>query len=130
VSQAKVSAIRCIPACLRGTVIGRGIPGLYWSSDLVVEDDTGFMVLDYRQPIGLLETLFGWLRAETFIGRQVEVTGWYRRFPRPFLEVWQFTTPDDGRTNTCWVWPLKKVGVVIVVGLGIAALLAGLLLAA
>lgn len=129
VSQVKVSAIRCIPARLRGTVIGRGIPGLYWSEDLVLEDDTGFMVLDYRQPIGLFEALFGWLRAEKFIGQALTVTGWYRRFPRPFLEVWQFTTAD-GKTNTCWVWPLKKLGAGIVLAAGLALLLAGLLMVA
>lgn len=128
VSQVKVSAIRCIPARLRGTVIGRGIPGLYWSEDLVLEDDTGFMVLDYRQPIGLFELLFGWLRAEKFIGQALTVTGWYRRFPRPFLEVWQFTTAD-GKTNTCWVWPLKKIGAGIVLVAGLTLLLAGLLTA-
>ncbi|MCX7599678.1 MAG: M48 family metalloprotease [Armatimonadetes bacterium] len=129
VSQVKVSAIRCVPARLQGTVIGRGIPGLYWSDDLVLEDGTGFMVLDYRQPLPLFEVLFGWLRAEKFIGQSVVATGWYRRFPRPFLEIWQFTTAD-GKTNTCWAWPLKKVGVGILVAAGLALLLAGLLLAA
>lgn len=128
VSQVKVSAIRCIPARLRGTVIGRGIPGLYWSEDLVLEDETGFIVLDYRQPIGLFEVLFGWLRAEKFIGQTLTVTGWYRRFPRPFLEVWRFVT-SDGKVNTCWVWPLKKIGVGIVLVAGVALLLAGLLMA-
>jgi hypothetical protein len=128
VSQVKVSAIRCIPARLRGTVIGRGIPGLYWSDDLVLEDETGFMVLDYRQPLSLFEVLFGWLRAEKFIGQALTVTGWYRRFPRPFLEVWQFVT-GDGKVNTCWVWPLKKIGAGFVVAAGIALLLVGLLTA-
>ncbi|MGD9520267.1 MAG: M48 family metalloprotease [Armatimonadota bacterium] len=129
VSQVKVSAIRCVLAELEGKVIGRGIPGLYWSEDLVIEDDTGFMVLDYRQPIGVLNFLFGLFRAEQFVGQSIRVIGWYRRFPKPFLEVWKIYTPD-GAVNTCWTWWLRQVSAVVVLVLGIGLMLAGLLLAA
>jgi Zn-dependent protease with chaperone function len=127
VGQVKVSAIRCVPARLRGAVIGRGIPGLYWSEDLVLEDDTGFMVLDYRQPLSILEFLFGLFRAEHFLGQPIEVVGWYRRFPRPFLEVWRIRTPD-GLVNTCWVYWLKRVGSWLALLAGLMVLLASPLL--
>jgi Zn-dependent protease with chaperone function len=126
VSQVKVSAIRCIPATLRGKVIGRGIPGLYWSKDLVVEDDTGFMVMIYNQPLGILNFLFGLLRAEKFIGQTVEVTGWYRRAPRPMLEAYQIRT-GDGLVNTCWSWATKRFFAWAALIVGIGLLVAGLL---
>ncbi len=129
VANVRVSFIRCVPATLRGRIIGRGIPGLLWSEDLVVRNHTGFMVLDYRQPIRLFQWLFGLLRAERFIGQDVEVTGWYRRYPRPFLEVWQIRTPD-GAVNTCWVWPVKRVSAWLVAVIGLLMLLTGLLLLA
>ncbi len=129
VSEVKVSKIRCIPATLQGEVIGRGIPGLYWSEDLVVRDDTGFMVLDYRQPLRILEFLFGLFRAEQFVGQTISAVGWYRRFPRPYLEAWKIRTLD-GAVNTCWSWWLQKVLIGVMLVLGVGCLVAGLLLAA
>jgi Zn-dependent protease with chaperone function len=124
VSEVKVSAIRCIPAELEGKVIGRGIPGLYWSEDLVIEDDTGFMVLDYRQPLGLLEFLFGLFRAESFVGQRIRVVGWYRRFPKPYLEAWKIYTPD-GKVNTCWTWWLAKLAGAVLLVIGLVLLFIG-----
>lgn len=113
VGEVKVSHVRCRPATLRGTVIGRGIPGLYWSSDLVVQDGTGFMVMNYRQPLRLLEFLFGLFRADSFVGQQVVAQGWYRRFPVPYLELWRVQLPD-GTTHTCHNWAMKFWGTIFV----------------
>lgn len=127
VGEVKVSQIRCFPATLRGTVIGRGIPGLYWSKDLVVQDDSGFMVLIYRQPLRILEFLFGLFRAESFIGQPVVATGWYRRFPRPYLELWQVQLPN-GELHTCHSWAVSFYGSLIFSLLGIAVLVVGMVL--
>ncbi len=94
VQEIKVSRIRCVPSILSGRIIGRGIPGLYWSEDLVIQDDTGFMTMDYRQPLGALEFLFGLFRAEQFVGQDVRVEGWYRRFPIPYLEIYKVYMPN------------------------------------
>lgn len=94
VQEVKVSRVRCIPSMLRGRIIGRGIPGLYWSEDLVIQDQTGFMTMDYRQPIAALDFLFGLFRAEQFVGQDVRVEGWYRRFPIPYLEIYKVYMPN------------------------------------
>jgi heat shock protein HtpX len=83
----KVSGIRSVPCTIKGKIIGRGVPGLFYSDDLVLQDETGFIVLDYRQPIRIFEFLFGWIKAEKLIGRQGEAIGWYRRAPRPYFEM-------------------------------------------
>jgi hypothetical protein len=127
VGEVKVSNVRSIPAKLKGTVIGRGIPGLYWSEDLVIQDDTGFMVMDYRQPLRVLEWLFGLFRAESFVGQQVTATGWYRRFPHPFLELWQVTLPD-GQVHTCHNWAFAFYGSLLFTVLGLVATCLGLVL--
>ncbi len=103
VPEVEVSAVRPIPARLTGTVLGRGIPGLYWSDDLVVQDESGFMLLQYRQPIGALEFLFGLFRAEGFIGQRIVAEGWYRRAPIPYLELWKVRLPN-GEVHTCHNW--------------------------
>ena len=87
VGEVKVSHIRCIPVEIEGTVIGRGVPGLFWSKDLVMQDETGFITLIYRQPIGLLETLFGAFKADSLVGKKGTFRGWFRRGPSPYLEL-------------------------------------------
>ncbi len=117
VGAVKVSRVRSVPCVLHGKIIGRGIPGLFWSEDLVLHDGSGFIVLDYRQPIGLAELLFGLFRAEQFVGQDVRVMGWYRRGPRPFLEVWRLWPESDG-VQTCWNYTTNLVlgGVATVLG--------------
>jgi Zn-dependent protease with chaperone function len=106
VGEVKVSSVRPIPCTLKGKIIGRGVPGLFYSEDLVLQDDTGFIVLDYRQPIGFLEFLFGWLKARDLIGREGVVRGWYRREPRPVFELREMTV-DDGTKITSYYYPFR-----------------------
>ncbi len=127
VSEIKVSKIRSIPCTMRGKIIGKGIPGLYWSEDLVVQDDTGFIRLDYRQPLRFLEFLFGAFKADQFVGQDVEVTGWYRRWPAPFVELWKMQDPS-GSVQTCYNYSLALIGSVVVTLIGIGVTLVGLLI--
>jgi Zn-dependent protease with chaperone function len=112
VGEVKVSNIRCKPVTLRGKIIGRGIPGLYWSQDLVIHDGSGFMVMLYRQPIKILEFLFGLFRAESFVGQNVVAQGWYRRYPVPFLELYKVQLPD-GTMHTSHNWAAKFWGTIL-----------------
>lgn len=110
----KVSHVRPVLAKLKGRVIGRGVPGLIWSEDVVLQDETGFIFADYRQPLHLIEFLFGLLRTGKFIGEQVTVTGWYRRSPIPYIEIQSITV--NGKTHRCYVSLLKKIiGVLLIV---------------
>lgn len=116
----KVSGVRSIPVRLEGRIIGRGIPGLIYSEDLVLRDDTGFIFLDYRQPFRLMELWFGLARAGDLVGRDVIATGWYRRAPTPFLELG--TLEVDGDVRHCWVRAAKLF-------IASVAVVAGMLLA-
>jgi heat shock protein HtpX len=117
VGEVKVSAIRPVPGMLKGRVIGRGVPGLFYSEDLVLQDDTGFMVLDYRQPLGILEFFFGWLKADELIGRVGRAEGWYRRAPRPVFELRRLVL-DDGQIVTSYYYPFIQAVVYGLLGLG------------
>ncbi|MCD6309971.1 MAG: M48 family metalloprotease [Candidatus Eremiobacteraeota bacterium] len=86
-ARVKVSGIRSFPVTLNGEVIGRGIPGLMWSKDLVLQDETGFIPVIYRQPLGILELIFGLFKAPELIGEEITVSGWYRRTLNPYLEI-------------------------------------------
>jgi Zn-dependent protease with chaperone function len=105
--KVKVSAVRPLPARLRGTIIGKGVPGLIWSEDFVMQDTSGILLLDYRQPLGLWEWLFGLLKAGQFAGKSVEAVGWFRRAPVPYLELKSITV--DGITRNCYARHAKYV---------------------
>lgn len=120
VDEVKVSAVRSIPCTIEGKIIGRGVPGLFYSDDLVLQDQTGFMVADYRQPIRFLEFLFGWLKAQDLIGQRGKIMGWYRRSPRPYIEMRKIVL-QDGKTITSYLYPWQQF--LVYAGIAIGAVL-------
>lgn len=127
VDEVKVSAIRSIPCTIEGEIIGRGVPGLFYSDDLVLQDSSGYLVADYRQPIRFLEFLFGWLKAEELIGKRGKIMGWYRRAPRPYIEMRKIVL-TDGETITSYLYPWQQFLVYAGMGLGALLLIAEILL--
>ena len=120
--QVKVSGIRPVPCRLEGTVRGKGVPGLIWSDDFVMQDDTGILFLDHRQPLGIWEMIWGWLCGDKLIGQHVVVQGWYRRAPVPYVEIDRFTVDGVERRSWLrlfrWVW----AGAVTLVGFSLSIL--------
>ncbi|MBI5242720.1 MAG: M48 family metalloprotease [Elusimicrobia bacterium] len=104
--QVKVSAIRGIRVKLSGKIIGRGIPGYLFSEDLVMQDATGFLFLDYKQPMALFEWIFALGAAQRLVGQEVSVEGWYRRAPVPYLEL-RRVSDSQGRARGCCTMAAK-----------------------
>lgn len=123
IGEVKVSKVRSIPCTLQGTIIGRGVPGLFYSEDLVLQDDTGFITLDYRQPLRIFEFLFGAFKAEKLILHSGRVTGWYRRGPAPRLEM-RHLFLDNGAKVTSFNYPLAQFFVYFGVAVGLALIVA------
>ncbi|HLF39928.1 MAG TPA: protease, partial [Acidimicrobiia bacterium] len=119
------SPITGIPVELRGRLIGRGFPGYRLSPDLVIQDESGFVTLAYRQPVAFIATLFGLLRAERFLGQDVVARGWYRRSPGPVVELLTVTAAD-GRKARSITAPVRRFGAVALLVAGILMALAGL----
>ncbi len=119
--KVKVSNVRPVPARLRGTIIGRGVPGLIWSEDFVMRDATGILFLDYRQPLRIWEWFFGLFRAGEFAGKPVEAVGWFRRAPLPYLELKSITV--NGVTRNSYARHARYVGAILgaLVGAGLIA---------
>lgn len=95
VGVVKVSAIRSYPVQVEGEVIGRGIPGIMWSKDFILQDESGFIPIIYKQPVGIWEFLFGLTKAGSLIGKKAKVKGWYRRHYSPMLEIWNAEVEDE-----------------------------------
>ncbi len=118
--KVKVSMIRPVPCTLKGKIIGRGKPGLVWSEDFVLQDDTGIIFLDYKQPLALFSLFFGVFIAPSLIGQDVEITGWYRRAPVPYIELKQIKFANE--VKTCYVFNVKIFCGIILTILGIILL--------
>lgn len=111
----KVSAIRPVPCEITGTLVGRGVPGLIWSEDFVLQDKTGIIYVDYNQPLAIWNFFFGLLRGGNYIGKQVTITGWYRRSPIPYIEIKQMKTGSSDLT--CYVYAVKlAVSALLIIG--------------
>lgn len=116
--KVKVSDVRSVPCKIKGTIIGRGIPGLIWSEDFVMQDETGIIFLDYRQPIPLWDFFFGLLRRARYDNQEAEVIGWYRRAPVPYIELRSMKAGGDAERK-CYTYMVKYVmaGILIIAGL-------------
>jgi heat shock protein HtpX len=121
VKQVKVSDVRPIPCTLTGTCVGRGLPGYVFSEDFVLKDATGILFLDYRQPLKILEWLFGLLRAGKYTGREVRVEGWFRRSPMPYVQIYRIESGDE--TARSWAPFIEKLLALAVLALGLAKVL-------
>jgi heat shock protein HtpX len=119
--KVKVSGVRAVPCQIKGRVIGRGVPGLIWSEDFVMRDGTGIIFLDYRQPLRIWEFFFGLMRAEKLKDVEVEVTGWYRRSPAPYVEL--NTLKVSGRTRRCYVYYMRLAVACLLIFVGLIATL-------
>ena len=116
--KVKVSAIRPIPCKIKGTIIGRGIPGLIWSEDFVLQDETGIIFLDYRQPIPLWDFFFGLLRRATYNNQEADIIGWYRRAPVPYIELKSIKATKE-KERRCYTYIAKYVWAVILAIIGL-----------
>lgn len=90
-----VSQMRPRAVELTGEVLGHGVPGAFWSPDLVMRDETGMMFLLYRSSIPFGRLLFAIRSADRFVGETITVRGWYRRGLKPYVEL----TSIEGRVS-------------------------------
>ncbi|NFA60250.1 M48 family metalloprotease [Clostridium sporogenes] len=113
----EASPVKGIPRVVRGKVIGKGIPGLFCSEDLVIDDGTGIILVDYRQPLKIFEWIFGVFKVDKLIDKDVEVIGWYKRGIRPYF-VCKYII-KDGKRVQCYNYLLMKICGYLFIILGI-----------
>ncbi len=117
--KVKVSGVRGVPCRLKGKVVGKGVAGLIWSEDFVLQDETGIIFLDYRQPLRIWEFFFGLMRAQDLQDAEVEIKGWYRRSPMPYIELKTLRT--ERKSRECYVYTIKTLTAYLMLLGGVAA---------
>lgn len=83
----EVSEMRPRAVRVAGHIVGRGVPGAGWSPDLVLRDSTGMIFMLYRQTLPFARWLFAITEAESYIGQEVVIEGWFRRGLVPYVEM-------------------------------------------
>ncbi len=75
-SDLYASPVRGKCVSLNGKIVGRGIPGLIFSEDMLFEDSTGLIYINYESWLPILgNLLFGIRKVRHLIGREAEVKG-------------------------------------------------------
>jgi Zn-dependent protease with chaperone function len=131
-SYYEASPLRGKKAVFEGRVVGRGTPGYYLSEDLVIQDQSGIITLDYSPAIpiigGLLSLFFALFRSPGLQGRMVKAYGWYHRTPTPILSIWKIITEDGKQFRNRWsglnwlfMWIIFIIGLFLLAS-GLAAL--------
>ena len=117
----KVSPIRTIPAYIEGKIVGKGIPGYYFSEDMMFQDNTGLMFVDYRFGIGIADLIFSLRTVNKLIGQRVRIKGWYRRGPNPYIQV-DTIWSESGRRYRNYSKAFRYVWAVLAFILGIVCI--------
>lgn len=94
VTQINVSPVRPIPAVLEGVIVGKGVPGYYFSDDLFFQDNTGLMYIDYRFGLRIVDFFWAITKVKHLIGQTVRIRGWYRRGPSPYVQIDRLETRE------------------------------------
>lgn len=74
------SPIRGRKVAIKGKIVGRGEAGAYFSEDLMFEDNTGIIYIDYNSKFGPIGNLFFALsKIGRILGKDVSAQGWFFR---------------------------------------------------
>ena len=76
-----------IPCKLIGKVNGLGSKKPFSPQDCVLTDDTGSILLDFKDPFRGFELIFGATRGKSIPSQDGRAAGWYRRSPVPHVVV-------------------------------------------
>ena len=109
-SELEVSHVRPVAIAIQGTFTGRLSAGMAWADDYILQDATGFVACILHQPFKWLDWAWGWMYSERFIGQEVIVHGWYRRFDAPYIEISHFQVVSTRETIRSYYFPAAIAG--------------------
>jgi hypothetical protein len=114
------SPIRGVAVELDGAIVGRGVPGLIVSEDMMFQDETGLIYLDYEGIIPFFGNIvFALTKLESIIGKKCKIFGWFIRGLSPRIELKSIWI--EGKEIKSWV---KLLGIIT----GVIIILTGLIM--
>ena len=113
------SPLRGRPVSYTGKVIGRGIPGFIFSEDMMFQDKTGLMFLNYESFIPFFGNLFfAWKRAKGLQNVPSKATGWFLRGATHHLELKELSTSTDRIKSSIKFWKMFGSILLLLIGTG------------
>jgi hypothetical protein len=74
------SPLRGKPIALSGQVVGRGVPGFIFGEDMMYQDSTGLVFLNYSSAFGFIgNAIFALKKIKTLFGVPSQAAGWFYR---------------------------------------------------
>lgn len=120
-SDPYASPIRGKPVEIQGRIVGKGVPGLIYSEDMMMQDQTGLIYLNYESVMPVLgNLLFGWTKVDRLIGKQVKARGWFLRHLTTRLELANISNGEEVRSHVRF-WGIASGALATVIGLFLAA---------
>lgn len=117
-SDIYASPVRGEKVALRGKIIGRGEAGAYVSEDLMFQDPTGIIYLDYSSKLGRLGNLFFALKKVMgLVGQEAEAEGWFFRGNYQLVSLSRIRTASETVKSHPAFWPI--LGGLAVASLGL-----------
>ncbi len=109
------SPVRGQAVRLDGKAIGRVSPGFVAGEDVIFQDRTGLMAVDFRSMLGLIGDLFaGWKRVRKHLNESGEATGWFRRGMGGYLILQELKTTAGSLKARPFFWQVVLSLAVIV----------------
>jgi len=110
------SPVRGQAVRLEGKAIGRASPGFIAGEDVIFQDKTGLMVVDFRSMLGLIGDLFaGWKRVPKHFDQDGEAMGWFRRGMGGYLVLKELKSAAGSLRAKPFFWQVVLSVTVIVV---------------
>ena len=109
------------PVRLEGTPIGRANPGFFAGEDVIYQDKTGILPVDFRSMLGILGDLYtGWRRIPKQLGQAGSVTGWFRRSMGGSIILSEMTSSGGQLRARPYFWQMLLCMIVIGATIGFA----------
>ena len=115
------SPVRGKPIKLEGKAIGRGQAGFMFGEDMMFQDKSGIIFLNYEGSVPLFSNLvFAWKKLESLLQKQACAQGWFLRGATHHIELDSFSA--QGQTIKSWVrfWAFAGWGIMVII-LGVIA---------
>ena len=118
----EASPVRGMAVRLDGKAIGRVSTGFIAGEDVIFQDKTGLMAVDFRAMLGLLGNLFaGWKRVPKHLNEPGTATGWFRRSMGGYLILRELKTTAGALRAKPFFWQVLLSLAVIVINLIVVA---------
>lgn len=112
------SPLRGKPVALSGQVIGRGVPGFIFGEDMMYQDSTGLVFLNYSSAFGFIgNIIFALKKIKTLFGLPSRAAGWFYRGVGSMISLKYIQTEQDKVRSHPILWAFLLPLILIIISL-------------